>query len=403
MRVLVVTTSYPSRRAPHNGVFIREHCLALKRRGAEVTVLVPRVFREDPVDEDDGGIAVHRFPFWSGQRLLTEYASIPAVRMLTYLVSGVFAGARLARRTRSDVVHGHWAIPTGFIALMAARLSALRPVVVTAHRKDIEVARSGSRIARALAAYTLTRADRVVAVSGVLRDELVDGFGVECSRIEVVPMGVDTGLFAPSDREAARARLDIAPGMRLALFVGGLIPVKGVGDLIEAMGSVLPGDPDVLLTLAGAGPLEADLRAQAETLGQSARIRFLGPVPHDDLPVWMNAADVLVLPSYSEGLPVCLMEAAAVGLPMVATDVGGSAEVLRLDPRNTLVSPGSVGQLAVAVGAALAAPRDTRASMLSEAPLFTLDGSVAMIESLYASAAGSPARVPAAAQAASDR
>jgi glycosyltransferase involved in cell wall biosynthesis len=383
MKILIVTTSYPSVRAPHNGVLIREHCLELRRRGEDVVVLVPRVFEEDPPEADDEGIEVHRFGFWSGQRLLTEYETIPAARMSTYLFGGIAAAARLIRSERPDVVHGHWAIPTGLIAVVASGLTGRRPVIVTAHRKDIEVAQSGSRVAGALARFTLRRADRVVAVSSALRAKLVDEMGSDPALVSIVPMGVDTTAFAPSDMTAARSGLQIAPDARLVLFVGGLIPVKGVADLIEAMPSIEPDDPATLLVLAGHGPLEAELRTRAADLGWSERVRFLGAVAHDDLPRWMNAADVLVLPSYSEGLPVCLMEAAATGLPMVATDVGGSAEVLALDPRNVLVSPGDVEGLAAAITTVLAAPRSERTSMLGSAPLFTLDGCIDRMEQLY--------------------
>jgi glycosyltransferase involved in cell wall biosynthesis len=392
MKVLLVTTSYPSLRAPHNGVFIREHCLELKRRGFECFVLAPRVFREDPVDFDDEGIAVHRFPFWSEGRLLTEYAGIPVARMFTYLVSGVVAAARMARRIRPDVIHGHWAIPTGLIAVVANRLTVRRPVLITVHRKDIVVALSGSWIARMLARFALTRADRVIAVSRALRATLIGELGVDASRIDVVPMGVDTAAFAPGDMASTRRHLGIPHDARLALFVGGLIEVKGVRDLIEAMPLVRPDDPGVLLVLAGHGPLSDELRARVDVLGQSGRVRLLGAVPHEELPMWMNAADTLVLPSYSEGLPVCLMEAAAAGLPMVATAVDGSVDVLALDPVNIAVTPGDVEGLAAALSVALARPREPRASMLLSAPLFTMEGSVARIAGLYAALAGSDAR-----------
>lgn len=383
MRVLIVTTSYPSARAPHNGVFIREHCLELQRRGVEVSVLAPRVFEEDPVDLDDEGINVHRFWFWSEHKLLTEYETIPVVRVLTYLLGGTVACARLVRRTVPDVVHGHWVIPTGLIALIGSRLAGRPPVVVTAHRKDIVVALSGSRMARFLARFTFMRADQVIAVSHALRDTLVEELDIDVSRIDVVPMGVDADVFAPSDRAEARARLAIPQHTRLILFVGGLIPVKGVRELIEAMPSIEPSNPAVLLALAGHGPLAGELRSRAQALGQAQRVRLLGPVPHEELPVWMNAADVFVLPSRSEGLPVCLMESAAVGLPMVATDVGGSSEVLSLDERNVAIAPGDISGLAQAVSAVLDAPRGERRSMLAPGSLLTLDGSMDHITRLY--------------------
>jgi teichuronic acid biosynthesis glycosyltransferase TuaC len=393
VKVLFVVTSYPSVRAPHNGIFIREHARELMRRGVDVVVLAPRVFAEDPVHLDDDGIAVHRFGFWSEGKLLTEYQGIPAARMATYLLGGIRAGVSLVRSERPDVVHGHWVIPTGLIAVAASRIASGPPVLLTAHGSDVRVAVGGSAIAKGLARWTLDRAHRIVAVSDALAETLAGELGAGPARLEVVPMGVDTRLFAPSDRAAARAALGIAPEARLALYVGGLIPAKGVCDLIRAMPGVLPGDESVLMVLAGHGPLAAELGELAEQLGESRRVRLLGAVEHDRLPGWMNAADVLVLPSMSEGLPVCLMEAAAVGLPMIASDVGGSAEVVSLDPANALLDPGDVSALAHALSVGLARPSARRReSMLGKAPLFTLDGSVSRTVELYATLAGGAAR-----------
>lgn len=388
MKVLVVTTSYPGRRTPHNGVFVRDQCRALRDDGLEVVVLAPRVFREDPALIDDDGIAVHRFPFWSGQRLLAEYGTVPVARMATYLASGALAGARLARSTRPDVVHGHWAIPAGPIAAAAARAGGGIPLVLTVHGSDIRIAEGGSSAARRLARRALASAQRVIAVSGALRAEVVGGFGVPPARVDVVPMGVDTRVFAPSDRTLARQRLGVRQDAALVLFVGALIPVKGVEDLVAAIPALRPGDRAVAVAIAGEGPLERTLRDAVRDSGQASRVSFLGAVPHERVVDWMNAADVLVLPSRSEGLPVCLMEAAAVGLPMVATDVGGSSEVVALDPDNLLVPPGDVPGLARALDSALGLSRPSiRRPMVEPGSAYSLTGSAVRVEAIYREAA----------------
>lgn len=349
MRVLFITSSYPSSRAPYNGVFVRDHAKALLDKGVPVAVLAPRVFREDAVNADDSGVNVRRFRFWSAQKLLAEYTTIPVVRMLTYLLSGARAGVLSCRRWRPSVVHGQWVIPTGLIAVLVGKYLCRLPVVVTAHRLDVEIALSGSRPARILAGFTLLHADHVVAVSSALRDRLVGEFGLDVAKVDVIAMGVDTELFVPRSRRQAARDLDLPARARIVLFVGGLTEVKGVRDLVNALPGVLSEWPDAVLVLAGQGPLEENLRRQAAELGVDGAVMFVGSVNHEAVADWMNAADVLVLPSRSEGLPVCLMEAAAAGLPVVATDVGGSAQVVVLGEHSVLVAPGRVDEITAAV------------------------------------------------------
>lgn len=387
MRVLVVTTSYPSAHAPYNGIFVREHARALARRGHEVTVLAPRVFRDDPTRVADGAVTLRRFRFWSGQKLLVQYARVPVVRVATLLVSGTLATFAEARRMRADVIHAQWAIPSGLLAVWAAAILRV-PVVVTVHRADLVMGLEGPRLARTLMGHALRRCADVIVVSEAQAEQVAKGFGVPADRVRVVPMGADTDLFAPRSRAKARADLGLADAPTV-LFVGGLTQVKGVRELIAAFPSLRERVTGVRLLLAGDGPLREEL--ETEAAGEA--VQFLGSVAHEALPALMHAADVLVLPSHSEGLPVVLMEAAAAGLPVVATEVGGSGEVTALNPASRLIAPGDPEGIADAlVGVlALGAPDVRRPDLASDDP-YALDGSVRRVEAAYSDAIGRSAR-----------
>jgi glycosyltransferase involved in cell wall biosynthesis len=194
----------------------------------------------------------------------------------------------------------------------------------------------------------------VIAVSQDLADRVVE-LGAERHRVRVVIDGVDRQKFCPGDRQAARARLNLPPDTRHLLFVGSLVPVKGLDVLLEACrllaGEVGPWQ----LHLIGGGPLESQLRCLARAHGLEDRVAFHGPIAHGELPDWFRAADLFVLASRSEGVPNVLLEAAACGLPYVASRVGGIPEIAGLGA-SRLVPAEQPAALAAAIAAMLADP-----------------------------------------------
>jgi D-inositol-3-phosphate glycosyltransferase len=196
-------------------------------------------------------------------------------------------------------------VPTGLVGVAAAS-AARAPLVVTAHGTD--VANAGRRpLVRTLTRFVLRRAAAVVAVSGYLAERLPDG----ARRVEVIDCGVDTARFRPGPRAAGE-------GPRF-LFVGSLIPRKNVGRLLEAFAAVGAGS----LTVVGDGPEGARLRA-----GAPPGVRFLGRLTPDRVAAELAAADVLVAPSLVEPQGQQVLEAMACGRPVVATRVGGPAELV---------------------------------------------------------------------------
>lgn len=383
MRVLVFTTSYPSMRAPFNGVFVRAHAREMVRRGHEVVVSVPHVFAEDPAVESEPGVEVRRVGYGSDGRLLSDRSGVPVAMVARLLIAWRREALQIAEECRPDVVHAHWAIPSGLPARAAARRVGA-PVVVTVHRADAEIASRRRSTAGRLMRGVVGAADTVIAVSEVLAEQLAAEFGVPDERLEVLPMGVDTAVFAPGSRHAARGRLDLDDDVPIVLGVGALIGRKRFSDVVQAWRVVHGARPEALLLLAGDGPERRSLEQRAIQLGVASSVRFLGAVANEELPTLMQAADALVLASESEGLPVVLMEAAAVGTPSVATNVGGSAEAVRMHPLGRLVEVADVEGLGEALAAVLAAEQpDARDSVVPEGSRYTIAGAVGRIEALY--------------------
>jgi teichuronic acid biosynthesis glycosyltransferase TuaC len=171
--------------------------------------------------------------------------------------------------------------------------------------------------------------------------------------------GVDTSQFHPRDRSACRRELGLPQAVPIVLYVGSLIERKGVGCLIEALARGVS-EKRVEAYLAGEGSQRAGLEELAQHGKARGRVHFLGSIAKDRVHLWMCAADVLVLPSYSEGRPNVVLEALASGTPVVASSVNGTSELIRDGEDGLLFRPGDVAAL-----------RDCIARVLAERELAT--------------------------------
>jgi glycosyltransferase involved in cell wall biosynthesis len=195
---------------------------------------------------------------------------------------------------------------------------------------------------------------RHVAVSRFVASRLRDRFHVPPEKIVVIPNAATMGATASPAPRSELARDVDGP---VVLTVARLDGQKGIAHLLEAVATL----PNASFAIAGDGPNRAALEQRAATLGVSDRVRFLGH--RHDVPALLAAADLFVLPSLYEGLPLSVLEAMAAGVPVVATAIGGTDEVVRDGETGTLVPPANSEALAAAIGRALA-DRD-RASRLA--------------------------------------
>jgi glycosyltransferase involved in cell wall biosynthesis len=308
VHILLVSNMYPGRRRPEFGVFVAGIAAELRDRGHQVDLAVIR-------DDRTGRL-----------RTPLKYAFL-AARALS-----------LARR-RPDVVYAHYLVPTGLVAAVAAA-AGRAPLVVTAHGTDVANTRRSAFLAW-LTRWVLRRSAAVIAVSDYLAGRLPDG----APRIEVIDCGVDTGFFQPSPRGE--------PGPPRYLYVGALIERKNPGRLLEAFARLEQGT----LTVVGAGPLEDGLRAAAP-----AGVVFTGRLTPEGVREQLLAADVLVAPSLEEPQGQQVLEALASGRPVVATRVGGPAEVVGEDC-GVLVDPLDVAAIADGMRAAAELPVPCQAAV----------------------------------------
>ena len=193
------------------------------------------------------------------------------------------------------------------------------------------------------------RADRLIVLSGAFRDVLCTSYGIDPERVRIVPGGVEADRFNTGlTRREARLRLGWPTDRPLVLSVRRLARRMGLDRLIAALGIVREREPEVLLLIAGRGPIAEELQAQVTAAGLDNHVRFLGFVPDDDLPVAYRAADLSIVPTTAlEGFGLTTVESLAAGTPVLVTPSCGLPEVVwDLDPRLILPSaePGALAE-----------------------------------------------------------
>jgi glycosyltransferase involved in cell wall biosynthesis len=250
---------------------------------------------------------------------------------------------RAARGFHPDVVYAHFLVPAGLAAALVSRA----PLVVTAHGQDVANAtRPG---VRAATRHVVRRAAAVVAVSGWLRERLVHTAPQARGKTEVVDCGVDLERFTPREVSAARAEVGWTPEGTAFLCLGSLSERKNVLRLASAFERRGEGE----LAFVGDGPLRGQLEGRTG-------IRLVGRVPHDAVPAWIAACDVLCQPSLVEPFGLATLEAMAAARTVVATRVGGPPEFVPADA-GVLVDPYDEEALAAALSRAAAMPRPNAA------------------------------------------
>ena len=244
-----------------------------------------------------------------------------------------------------DLIHAHFAWPCGYAGVKLAKEYEV-PIVVTAHGFDVYDLPFRNEFWFNRVRYVLNNANYIITVGKNMKDIIVGKLGIGNDKVSVVPNGFDSRLFFPMDKIKVRQSLNLPLNRKIVLNVANLVPVKGHGYLIEAMRKIVDQRKDILCVIVGDGMLKKDLENQIKKLNLENYVKLVGAKPHDEIPLWMNASDLFVLPSLSESFGVVQIEAMACGVPVVATRNGGSEEIITSEDYGLLCEPANPENLA---------------------------------------------------------
>ncbi|HUR95270.1 MAG TPA: glycosyltransferase family 4 protein, partial [Gemmatimonadales bacterium] len=303
----------------------------------------------------------------------------------------------VGRAQGADVVHAHWAIPTGPAAVQAARKLDL-PSVITMHGGDVYVNPEQGYdfptrwYVRPALRWTLRHAGALTAITDDCRRHALRA-GAPDDSMHLVFNGTDLRRFSPAPTTGST---DLRFGPNMIFACRQLFPRKGIRFLIEAAAKLKPRFPDLKVVLAGDGFERPDLIKLAESLGVADDVTFLGWVANSDLPPYYRAAAVSVIPSLEEGFGIPAAEAMGCATPVVASDAGGLPEVVEHGVTGLIVPRGNSAALAEAIGSLLADP--SRRAAMGQAGraralrLFDWDRTAQQFEGIYATAMASMGR-----------
>jgi colanic acid/amylovoran biosynthesis glycosyltransferase len=371
VRVLVLTSTFPRRPHDTEPRFVLDLCERLAE-SFEVVVLAPSAVGAAKT-EWFGKVKVIRYryaPVRRWERLAAPGAIMPNIRqepILALLVPFLIIGQlyelfRLLKQESFDVIHCNWIIPQGFVLALVSCFIRTPPAVLTCLGGDVYVLNrwpfSGIK------KWVLRTFNRITVITSDITGELQRLAGsAALPPIRHIPMGVDLGHFSSAPRDGT------SDGKLEVLFVGRLAEKKGVGHLLAALKDPrLRERTDYKVTIVGDGPLRRQLEAQAADPALGGRVSFPGALSHEELGPRLGSAHVLCAPFVvardgdRDGMPAVIMEAAASGLPIIASDIGGVRDIVETGVTGWLLASGDISALTEAILDALDHP-DTRAAL----------------------------------------
>jgi len=325
-RALILSWEYPPLIEGGLARHVRKLAENLVEEGFDVHVIA-RGREEDPAEEERRGVLIHRVREPERPRDLGEFVTWIERMNADMLAHGV----ELGDRHEFDVVHGHDWLVAGAGDHLAKRFRA--PFVCTIHATEFGrhqgwVDKHPQSYIHGVERWMANRADRVITCSAYMREHVADVYGLEESRIAVIPNGIDPSELVPvDDLETLRSRF-AKPDEKLVLLVGRLVYEKGFQLALEALPGLIERVGNVRFLVAGSGTAEGELREQATALGLDPHGTFLGWIGDDVLHSLYRIADLTVVPSIYEPFGLVALEAMASGCPCLVADTGGLREVV---------------------------------------------------------------------------
>lgn len=384
--LLIICNTFPSQDNSFvGGIFVKEQVKCLGRNFDNIYVVSPvaygmEYFRgTNHFDYKYDNVEVF-FPRYVNFPLFWRYGRSMWVKLEARSIMSLIERENL----RFDLIHAHYTWPSGSVAVELKKNYPV-PVVITEHTSNTFCNAIDRR--DKIFIHTWNKVDKIIRV----RESDVSAFSrvnISLQKVISIPNGYDNKKFYPMDMQECRELLHLPQDKKLILNVGNpYSEVKGHKYFIEAISQILTCRKDIFCVIVGAGKLCTNLDHQIRSLGLEDYVMLAGRKPHSEIPLWMNACDLFVLPSLNEGNPTVLPEALGCGKPFVGTKVGGVPEIVTSDEYGLLVDPADPEDLAEKILVALDREWDQE-KILQYAKRYTWKNIAKEIMSVYAQILG---------------
>jgi len=338
VNMLYLTRLFPNPVNRLYGSFVKEFIqfIAHKNRGKLVVISpIPytfyiKNFKKIPRTLVENGIKIYYIPYLNIPKRKFCY-----IESWTYLVAISNLMRKVIYDYDIDIIHAHQIFPDGYVALKIGN-KFRKPVLITIHGELPELIKAN----KYKYLSCLKKADAIITIAK-FQKTIIEKYHIRSQKIYVIPNGFNPFLFKPFPKKNSS-------GQKIAVYIGHLYPPKGLPYLIEAVPRIIKKIPNFKLIIVGDGVLRSNLVNLANKLGISEKVTFVGSKNREKIPLWLNIADILVLPSLKEGFPTVLPEAIACGVPVVSTKIYGIPEIIS-DEVGILVPPANHKALAEAI------------------------------------------------------
>ncbi|MDE0582099.1 glycosyltransferase [Planococcus sp. A6] len=338
--ILVITNSYPNASNMNSGIFVHEQLKVAKDYGYSITVINP-VF-EFPFLSQGGMPSYKNSDHIDGIDIYyPKYVLIPKKMGYNFTVNSYIKAVincyYSENINKPDLIHSHWATPAGIAGVELANMLSI-PLLTTLRGSDIYTYPNKSKKAKEYTNTVLKSSEKVFCVSEALKNKVKEDYNLDVN-LDVLYNGIDIDSFVKNEKsvQAIKDTLKFNEKEKIILFVGRLIKEKGVWELVKSIEVLSKNEKNIRLIMIGNGKEQKSLKKYVEKNGLGKYIHFPGKVPYKELKDWYNASEILVLPSYSEGLPNVVVEALGCETAVIATDVGGNGEII--NEKNGILIP----------------------------------------------------------------
>lgn len=357
MKVLVLTNQFPSNEYPYKGTFIQSQVKSLKKLGCSVIIIAPNYARDEKEEITDEG-SIYRF------KTFTKKVNDPLLRdifkgvkglisLLFFIISQIIKTIRKVKKEEIDIIHAHWILPSGFSALIASKITR-KPLVITAHGSDLSFC-GEKTLYRLFVCMVLRGADFFISISNEL-ECYAKRICEKITKTKTIYIGIPSWQISEIVQQTFKQEMELKKTTKL-IFAGSLYDIKGISYLLEAIKKLALKRHDFVLELIGSGHKIDEYKSYVEGNNISEFVHFLGFRSHKETLRKIYEANISIQSSITEGLSVFIQESLVMGNAIVATNVGGTSEIVKDGYNGFLVEPKNAQMLADKIDALLSSPQ----------------------------------------------